>query len=332
MMADQTDLLVNCLRDYYHIDATVINLLSVGADINATVYKVQASDKRAYFVKCIRGHSHDISLEVIELLQKTGMQQLISPIKTVDGKSVHQVGDLMIIVYPFIQGVDGFSRPLTEEQWVVLGKALKQVHEVDLPAPLQDKLRRETFLSKWRDAVQSVYDQEVPDGDEVALNLWEFLQKNRAIIQRLVDRSEKLSHEVRHRPLQFVLCHSDIHGGNVLIDDHRAIYIVDWDAPILAPKERDLMFIGGGVGNVWNQPQEETFFYQGYGQTTIDRQLLSYYRHERIVEDIGEYCQELLLQSAGGSKNRMEMYQQFLDMFASNGVVEIAFATDRQAI
>ena len=34
------------------------------------------------------------------------------------------------------------------------------------------------------------------------------------------------------------------------------IYIVDWDEPIMAPKERDLMFIGGGVANVWNKPRK----------------------------------------------------------------------------
>ncbi len=33
---------------------------------------------------------------------------------------------------------------------------------------------------------------------------------------------------------------------------------------------------------------------------------------------------------AYGSKNSSEMYQQFLDMFASNGVVDMAFATDSQ--
>ena len=35
---------------------------------------------------------------------------------------------------------------------------------------------------------------------------------------------------------EFVLCHSDIHGGNVLIDGNDAIYIVDWDEPIIALK------------------------------------------------------------------------------------------------
>ncbi len=88
------------------------------------------------------------------------------------------------------------------------------------------------------------------------------------------------------------------------------------------------MFIGGGVGNVWNKPHEEKLFYQGYGRTEIDLTILSYYRHERIVEDIAIYSQELLLTTAGG-ENRHKMYRHFIDMFAPQGVVEIAFKTNK---
>jgi spectinomycin phosphotransferase len=124
-----------------------------------------------------------------------------------------------------------------------------------------------------------------------------------------------------------MLCHSDIHGGNVLIDSNDSIYIVDWDDPIMAPKERDLMFIGGGVANVWNKPHEETLFYKGYGTTEVNATILAYYRHERIVEDIAEYGQALLLTSGGGG-DRLEMYKHFMWMFELNGVVDIAFKTD----
>ena len=72
----------------------------------------------------------------------------------------------------------------------------------------------------------------------------------------------------------------------------------------MAPKERDLMFIGGGVANVWNNPHEEEFFYKGYGKTKINRLILAYYRHERIVEDIAEYGQALLLTTAGGENGK----------------------------
>ena len=156
------------------------------------------------------------------------------------------------------------------------------------------------------------------------------MKKHRLVIQRLVDRAEQLCHTIKEQSAKFVLCHSDIHGGNVLIKGSNTIYIVDWDEPIMAPKERDLMFIGGGIANVWNDPQEEISFYKGYGSTDVNILILAYYRHERIVEDIAEYGQSLLLTNPDNvHKNRSEMYKQFVSMFDPHGVVDIAFKTDK---
>jgi spectinomycin phosphotransferase len=112
----------------------------------------------------------------------------------------------------------------------------------------------------------------------------------------------------------------------VLIAEDNSLYIVDWDVQrhtMLAPKERDLMFIGAGIGNVWNKHSEEALFYQGYGDTHINMNLLAYYRYERIVEDIAEYVQLLLLSTEGG-ENRQVMYQHFIDMFEPYGVINKA--------
>ena len=88
------------------------------------------------------------------------------------------------------------------------------------------------------------------------------------------------------------------------------------------------MFIGGGVANVWNQLHEEDLFYKGYGNTEVNREILAYYRHERIVEDIAEYGQQLLLTSVGNKQDRLQSYKHFVAQFEPQGVVEIAFETD----
>jgi spectinomycin phosphotransferase len=98
-----------------------------------------------------------------------------------------------------------------------------------------------------------------------------------------------------------VLCHTDIHAGNVLLATNAQLYLVDWDNPLLASKERDLMFVGGGVGGVWNKQSETAWFYQGYGQVEIDPAALAYYRYERIVEDIAVTCEQIFLTSEGGN-------------------------------
>lgn len=321
--------IIDCLHAHYGIDIIRLTFLPLGADNKASVYKAEAQDNSSYFVKLKRGQHQDIGITILQLLHEAGIEQIIPPIKTIEGYLTQSVGDFTLILYPFIEGEDGFTRALTAEQWLILGKTLRQVHEIDVPSSIIQGIRQEYFSSKWREIVRSLYAQieAKPIGDKVALDLLAFMKKNILIIQRLVDRAEQLAQTLQNESPQFVLCHSDIHGGNVLMNNDNTIYIVDWDDPIMAPKERDLMFIGGGVANVWNKPQEEALFYKGYGETEVNRTMLAYYRHERIVEDIAEYGQELLLSLAGGEK-RSEMYQHFIAMFESRGVINIAFETD----
>lgn len=320
--------IIDCLRAHYNVKIVTLTLLPLGADINASVYKAEAHDKSSYFVKIKHGHHHDIGVIIVQLVHKIGIQQIIPPVKTIHGHPTKSIDDFTLILYPFIEGQDGFTHALTDEQWLTLGKALRQVHEINVPSSIKQQIRQETYSSKWRELVRSLYTHIAgkPFGDKITLKLLAFMKKKLLTIQRLVDRAEQLAQIIQKESAQFVLCHSDIHGGNVLIGNN-TIYIVDWDEPIMAPKERDLMFIGGGIANVWNKSHEEALFYKGYGKTEVNITMLTYYRHERIVEDIAEYGQNLLLTTAGG-ENRSEMYKHFTDMFQPNGVIDIAFKTD----
>jgi spectinomycin phosphotransferase len=321
--------IIDCLKADYGIAITQLTSLPLGADLNASVYKAQAADATSYFVKLKRGHHHDISLTILALLQTSEIQHIIPPVKTISGKASQHIDGFTLIVYPFIEGQNGFCCHLTNDQWITLGNVLRQLHEFDVPSSVKGQIKRETYSPKWREAVRALYAHidNHSTGDETALKLQAFMKEHRATIHHLVDRAEALSQIIKKQSPELVLCHSDIHGGNVLIDKNGVIYIVDWDEPIMAPKERDLMFIGGGVANIWNNLHEEEFFYKGYGKTEINRTTLAYYRHERIVEDIAVVGQALLSTTNGG-ENRLELYKQIVDMFEPRGVVDIAFKTD----
>lgn len=322
-------LIINCLNIDYGIEVTTLTFLPLGADMNASVYQAQTYDQGSFFVKLKRGHHHDLSVVILELLHDGGIQHTIQPIKTLFGQSTKRIEGFTLIVYPFVKGQDGFSCDLSDNQWFKLGKALRQVHEMDIPSIIQNQLRREVYSPKWREVVRSLYAHidAKPIGDEIALKLLKFMKEHMPAIRRLVDRADQLGQKLQGQSPKFVLCHSDIHGGNVLIDGNETLYIVDWDDPVMAPKERDLMFVGGGVANVWNKWHEEKSFYRGYGTTEINATILAYYRHERIVEDIAVYGHRLLLTMEGG-EDRPEMYNQFVGMFEPNGVVDIAFESD----
>ncbi len=62
-----------------------------------------------------------------------------------------------------------------------------------------------------------------------------------------------------------------MHAGNVHMSISGDLYVVDWDTMIMAPKERDLMYLGGGqFMNRHTPEEEERLFYEGYDETEVD--------------------------------------------------------------
>ena len=169
---------------------------------------------------------------------------------------------------------------------------MKAVHTTRLPAGLVERVPQEDYSPRWRNSVKAFHKQVEQDryADPIAASLAAFWLTKRDEIERIVERAEQLALVLQKRAVGLAVCHSDLHGRNVLVGADDELAIVDWDEPILAPKERDLMFIGGGVGGIWNNDQETSWFYQGYGQTEIDLAALSYYRYER---DRGGYRRAL---------------------------------------
>ncbi|HEX2623360.1 MAG TPA: phosphotransferase, partial [Phototrophicaceae bacterium] len=141
---------------------------------------------------------------------------------------------------------------------------------------------------------------------------------------------ERLAAVLQTQSLELVLCHSDAHAGNLFIDaTSDALYLVDWDNPILAPVERDLMFVGGGQGGGWHTPEEEErLFYQGYGQIEVNPVALAYYLYERIIQDISAYSEQLLLTAEGGA-DRAVALKYLTGNFLSGSTLEIAFRSER---
>ncbi|KTD68205.1 spectinomycin phosphotransferase [Legionella steelei] len=317
--------LIELLNVHYGINIHAVQLILGGADMSAFGYKAD-SESNSYFVKVKFGDHNEINLSIISLLHDAGIEEIIFPIQTSEAKLFQHEDHYKIIAYPFIHAPNGFTQNLTEKQWTQLGKVLKKIHETSVPASIQQQLRQETYSTKWREIVRSFYSQiKLNHADDIiTADFKSFFKQNIDAIYRLVDSTEELSKKMKPDVDTYVLCHSDIHAGNVLVDKE-SIYIIDWDEPILAPKERDLMFIGGGVGNVWNKPHEISYFYEGYGSTNINQTILSYYRHERIVEDMALYGQDLLSRDQN-DQSRLESLKYFKSMFAPNDVIEIAFS------
>lgn len=327
----QDEKIIACLQNKYGLLVDQVTFLPLGADLNTVAYRAVAEDETPYFVKLRRGVFDETSVALPKFLNDQGIVQIIAPLATKTGQLWASLDAFKLILYPFVEGHNGYEVDLSERHWNNFGTALKNIHTAVIPSDLIKRIQRETYSPQWRETVKTILMRVGTDSfdNPVAINLAAFLKPRCDEILDLVGRAERLAQALQARSPEYVLCHSDIHAGNILIDVNGALYIVDWDNPILASKERDLMFIGGGQGFIgYTAQEEETLFYRGYGKTQIDPIALAYYRYERIIQDIAIYCEQIFLTNDGG-EDREQSLRYLTSNFLPNGTIEIAYQSDQ---
>jgi spectinomycin phosphotransferase len=323
--------IIACLQADYGLPVVRVAFLPLGVDVNAAVYRAVTVDETPYFVKVRRGGFDAVTVALPKFLSGQGLAPVIAPLAAKTGQLWASLEPFTLVLYPFVEGHNGYEVELSDRHWGELGAALKRLHTVDVPPALAQRIPVETYSPRWRETAKMFLarvEQDVFD-EPVAAKLAAFLKTRRGEILDLVERAEQLAQALQARAPEMVVCHADIHAGNVLIDARDAFYIVDWDNPIRAPKERDLMFIGGGQFGARRTPrEEETLFYRTYGPTLVDPAALAYYRYERIVADLAAYCEQLFLTEAGGG-DRPQAFQYLASNFLPNNTLEIAYQSDR---
>jgi spectinomycin phosphotransferase len=317
-------LIIARLQEEYHLRVAELTFLPLGADQGSAVYRVVSEDGTDYFLKLRKGFD-EITVTVPLFLKSQGIQEIISPFETKSKQGWANFGEYKMILYPFIDGKNGFEMELTDDHKRRLGSALKAIHSTQVSPELKRLIPKEAFSPQWRERIRSLQAQveELSFQDPNAAKLALFMKSKRNEITQLVERAESLASELQSKLLELVLCHTDIHGANILVTENNDFYIVDWDAPLLAPKERDLMFIGGGIDYIWKSGRDEAVFYDGYGKTNIDFAMLAYYRYERVIEDLVAYGEQLLWTDEGGA-DRPEAYERFTGNFEPGQTIEIA--------
>ncbi|MCX6028714.1 MAG: aminoglycoside phosphotransferase family protein [Chloroflexi bacterium] len=323
--------IIACLETEYGLTVAEIAFLPLGADLNTAVYRVVADDETVYFLKLRRGEFSEAAVAVPKYLGDLGIKQIIPSLATQTGQLWAGLAPFKMILYPYVEGHHGFERSLSEQQWVEFGAALKKFHTADIPSAITSGIQREEFSPKWRDTVKVFLERTKEEAfdEPIAVEMAAFLRIKGAETLELLTQAEQLAQILQKQPPEFILCHADIHAWNLLIADNGSFYMVDWDTLIFAPKERDLMFVGGGLGgNRYTPQEEEALFYQGYGQVPINPIALAYYRYERIIEDIAVYCEQIFLSNEGGA-DRKQSLEYLKSSFLPDSLIEMARQSDK---
>ena len=331
-LADET--LRACLRAEYGLAATEIAFRPLGHDSSAWVYRVRTADDATYFLKARLSVTNEAGLLVPRALHDHGIARVVAPLPTAARALWARAGGYALILYPFVAGTTGMALGMTDQQWRDYGALLAQIHATPVAPALARIMRREAFVPEWA-AMVGRLDAHIGTqrfADPAAQALATCWRAHRDEIRTILDRAEDLGRRLARAAPPFVLCHADIHTGNVLLDTAGQVWIVDWDETILAPRERDLMFaVGGGISARLVGPREERCFVAGYGAgygaTAIDPLALAYYRATWAVGDIGSYGEQVYFRPDFGPATKQAGADALIGLFAPGEIVSLALAS-----
>ena len=326
--------IVAALQAHYAISITTLTFLPLGDDSASAAYRVHAADGADLFLKVRAGEGFSVpSLVIPDTLYNQGVPHIVAPLPTISEALWVSVNDFALSLYPFMDGRMGADVGLSDPQWRAFGTTMKQIHSTQLTPDLLQVVRRETFIPSRRNVLTDL-EAAIAKGDlvdPVQRELAAFRHARQDEIRTLVDRADALGRQLRQASLPAVLCHADLHTWNVLLDTAQQLWLVDWDETILAPKERDLMFVVGGIGRDLVSAHETSCFFQGYGDTTIDPPALVYYRYAWAAQDMAAYGERVFFSPDLGEGTRRDALHGFEDMFEPGNIVDIALASDSMA-
>ena len=220
---DITDsVLADGVRDGWGLSVEEVVFMPVGLDGAAWAYEVRILGGGRRFLKVRTGEFTRPALALPSYLFDHGLSQVVAPIG-----GVHAACGLRLALYPFIDGPSLWSEGLTDAQWTAYGRFLGALHAAEPPCEVAGSLPMEAYASTAPYRVRALADQAA--ADPVLGPLW---RRHRERLSAWADEAERLERDASADPAPVVVCHADIHPGNLLADGGDDLRVVDWDAPV----------------------------------------------------------------------------------------------------
>jgi len=296
--------LVKILNDQYGLSTVNLTFLPKGEA--SWCYIVEAKNGK-FFLKIHK--AKNLSPNRFQLLHdlhtKASIQNIIYPTPTSDGKLETKIDDYPTVLFNFTEGKTALDTKFNNMQYEALGKLLAQIHQSKIDYP-----QKEDFSIPSKGALLktiTLLNQSPPES--AVKEAWDLLVSAKEEIENKLAEAERLSSQLKNANINFVVCHGEPSPGNIMANKEGDVYLIDWDEPILAPKEKDLMFFGKTM----------EAFMRGYriysADTTINTDVVSFYKHLWNINEVVDFGERLLLNNASDDENthNLKQFKHFLD-------------------
>lgn len=291
------DGLAGLLAEHFGLAVRDVVGVDGGADRAAATFRLTDRSGRRFAVKRTAGGS-PAGVALPAALADALPGAAPRPLSTDGGELWADVDGTRLSVTEWVDGDDGVTAPMGPDTWRAYGRLLAGLHRLPVDGPLERWLPREEFdPSRWVglfDRVDAALSGVDASGaaDDPGAQLARLWSRRRSDLIEARRRAMRLAVTLARRAdrLDFVPCHADPHLANVIVTSPTTVTLIDFDDAVLAPAERDLMFVlGGGVlADTPATAAQQRWFRDGYGTHASDPDLLTYYRCLRTLEDVAE--------------------------------------------
>jgi Ser/Thr protein kinase RdoA (MazF antagonist) len=241
-----------------------------------------------------------------QLAHKQLLPHIAHPVPALSGRFAHAFdGHLLILLY-WIEGQTvGFERladDVLAQAATLVGRLHASTPQIEWPDPPRERfdLPFEDALLGNLGALERITSVDTPGKQ----GLRALLLPRRGEILRLLERLKELQALMREKDHERVLCHTDLHGGNMMLDAAGVLHLVDWENAVLAPPEHDLHFFE------WDERFAELFlprYERAFRPVRLDDETFCFYDYRRNLEDLAEWVVRILYEDNGDEQDQIDL-------------------------
>lgn len=322
----------------FGVRAAEVVPVEAGADRDATTWRVRDESGARYAIKWTAGGS-TAGLSLARVL--AGIDGVVAPLPTRDGRPWSERAGRRLVVLPWIDATPGWEADLEDAHWSALGRLLSRVHATparsvpDLPAVAGRHRRVRDSVAAMQGALERLGGPAAEAAtDDLVRGVLADTGLLRPVVDALLDGADRLLTARAAGPgpgAGHVICHADVHLGNVLAGDAGRVWLLDWDDAVVAAPEQDLMFVldGGVLPFAPVAPAASTAFLDGYGDVAIDPARLAYHRSLRALEDLVDFAVEVLAPNRHDRLTREASARILRRNLTAGGLTEVALRSLR---
>lgn len=230
-----------------------------------------------------------------ELRSKALLPNVPRPVFTAAGAPVAFCGDCRLVLFGYVKGENPTRATLHRpDVWAGLARDVAHLHAATgaLESPCPDvetfEIPFETALLDGIATLAKVTAMD-PPGHQALASL---LLDQADAVMLLLARLKELGDLSRDLASFNVLCHTDIHRWNLLIDAHGVLTIIDWEGAKLAPAEHDLFAFNGD-----DFPAFLDAYLSAGGVRDLHAETFGFYFYRRNLEDLTDYIVRILYEN-----------------------------------